>query len=86
MGARRDFRARPVGIDAVGTCDDNVRFVICREEDLGNRTSRREYGNEISFRFNGSRRPFSSVGWLHERTGDSAERAAICTGDNGRER
>ena len=85
MSARRDFRARPVGIDAVGTCEDNVQLVICREEDSGNRTSRREYGNEISFRFNGSRRHLSYVGWLHERTGDSVERAAICAGDHGGE-
>ena len=86
MGARRVFGARPVGIDAVGTCEDNVRLVICRAEDSGNRTSRREYGNEISFRFNGSRRRLACVGRLHERSGDSAERAATCTGDHGGER
>ena len=86
MGARRVFGARPVGIDAVGTCEDNVRLVICRAEDSGNRTSRREYGNEISFRFNGSRRHLGCVGWLHERTRGSAERAVICASDDVGER
>ena len=55
---------RPTDIGAVGTCEHNVRIPTCRETDSRDSTSRKEYGNEFSFCFNGSRRYLACVGRL----------------------
>jgi hypothetical protein len=53
-------------------------------KDPGNRTSCKEYGNETSPDFDGSRRNPVCVGQFDERTGTAGKRATLRSTDNGR--